>query len=691
MEFIGKFHPVFLHLPIGFLIAALAFEWLDWRRKTTVYESTIKVLLGIGAATAVIAALMGYFLSFSGGYEADLLNTHKWSGFGVAICSTVFYLFRGVIKARPRILGLAWAINLIVLSIAGHYGGSLTHGEDYLIESAPAFIKNAFGQKGSLVENDLQLDSAIVFEHIIMPIMERKCWSCHSTGKSKGGLNLDNPKGWEKGGQTGALLVAGKPDQSLFLNRIFLPLSEKEHMPPAGKPQLLPSEVALLEWWIAQGGSFENKVADYKLDKKIDQILKSEFGVRDVYATLDVKPLSSNRIKELQESGIKIYPLAQESPFLEVSFSGDTIIEDEKLNLLKKAKKQIVRLDLSNSAISDEQLKIVGQLPNIVQLFLQNTNVSEAGLKWLEELGVLEYLNLYHTAVGDNGLESLSKIKNLKNVFLWQTNVSKAQAAIAKKMRPDIHFDLGVEMDSFLFNQKLSMPVIEAPGTLFNDPIKVSVQLNFPDVDIRYTLDGSAPDSTSGKYTEPLTINKTSVLKVIAYKKEWEASPIAEKEFVKIRYQVADIKLLNPPNPKYPGEGSKTLMDLTKGDEKFDNGKWLGWEKQDFTAIIDLGSVKEVTKVNLSALEIAGSYIFFPKGMTIELSKDGNLYKEVKKASYEVATQDYGPRMKNFTEIIEPQQARFVKVKVENTGVNPKWHPAPGAPCWVFVDELLVE
>ena len=45
----------------------------------------------------------------------------------------------------------------------------------------------------------------------------------------------------------------------------------------------------------------------------------------------------------------------------------------------------------------------------------------------------------------------------------------------------------------------------------------------------------------------------------------------------------------------------------------------------------------------------------------------------------------YGSKLKIMEEVIVD------KIKVKSNLVNPSWHPAPGAPCWVFIDEIMVE
>ncbi len=81
-----------------------------------------------------------------------------------------------------------------------------------------------------------------------------------------------------KGGENGKNFVAGKLDESLSIERIMLPDSDDEHMPPEGKDQLTTEEIALLKWWVEQGASGTQKVNEAKfpaeLQATVDGILK---------------------------------------------------------------------------------------------------------------------------------------------------------------------------------------------------------------------------------------------------------------------------------------------------------------------------------------------------------------------------------------------------------------------------------
>ena len=215
--------------------------------------------------------------------------------------------------------------------------------------------------------------------------------------------------------------------------------------------------------------------------------------------------------------------------------------------------------------------------------------------------------------------------------------------------------------------------------------------MNFSNVDLYYTLDGSTPDSTTQLYTKPITLTKTTTLKVIAKKEGWQSSEVASKQFASVKYSPTNIQLSTPPNERYAANGAKSLIDIEKGSTTFTDGLWLGYEKQHVTATMDLGKTIELSAVTVGALEAPGSYIFYPKGMKVSVSTDGKKYRTVLTKTYPTSKENKPTETANFTETFDTQNARFVKIKVESNLVNPDWHPAPGEPCWLFIDEISVE
>jgi hypothetical protein len=93
-------------------------------------------------------------------------------------------------------------------------------------------------------------DDAVWFESKIRPLLVERCHECHGEKKQKGGLRLDSRAAWQKGGDSGAVIVPGDPGASLLIKAVRY--TDKDlQMPP--KRQLAPEEVAALEHWVKIG------------------------------------------------------------------------------------------------------------------------------------------------------------------------------------------------------------------------------------------------------------------------------------------------------------------------------------------------------------------------------------------------------------------------------------------------------
>src|ERR1041385_5505402 len=101
---------------------------------------------------------------------------------------------------------------------------------------------------GAIVSAGAQSDDIAFFKEKIHPILEQRCFECHShkSGKMKGGLTLDSRSGWESGGEQGAVIVSGDPEKSLLIKAVRRGDPDLK-MPP--KKPLSENEIALLEEW----------------------------------------------------------------------------------------------------------------------------------------------------------------------------------------------------------------------------------------------------------------------------------------------------------------------------------------------------------------------------------------------------------------------------------------------------------
>ena len=691
INLLGRFHPVVLHLPIGALLVGFLLEVLSRKEKYTALKSALGPILLFSGISAVVAAIFGYFLSLEGGYDDQLLSWHQWSGIGLAVLTLGLYWAQ---QRSSKGYFPLFLLTLIMLTLAGHFGGSLTHGTDYLTAGLTNKKEGAFNEE-VLKEEILglpHLDSALVFRHVVQPVLEDKCVSCHRPGKAKGELLLHDQKGILAGGENGAALVANDPEQSLLIQRIHLPNDDEEHMPPNGKKQLDKEDKALLSWWIQQGAVFDKTLGGVEVSKQIASILEDRLTFEQGVWALDIKPIKESKLQQIKKSGVPIMPMAQNSPFLEVDFAGLEDIDEKTLRQLKKASNQIVRLNLSGTPVKDGMLSVLKSLPNLSYLNLSNTGITDRVLDYIKNHEYLEYLNLYGTDVSDNGLEKLKTLPRLKQLYLWQTGVSDNGAQMLSQQLPDLYLDMGMEQDTTFKSVQLTPPVIKADEELFEDSVEVTLDLNFKGVAVFYTIDGSQPDTSSLLYEQPFILKDTRKVKAIAHKDGWKMSPVVEKQFVQVRYKPLAVKLQNAPSPKYPANGPESLMDFRKGSERFQDGLWMGWEKDHAIATIDLGDVKTVSSITVGALENVQSWIFYPKGVKAWVSKDGKQFKQVLDSNYPIPDAPTDPSTKNITEHFdEASEARYVKIMVENILANPDWHPNPGGGSWVFIDEILVQ
>lgn len=261
--FLGRFHPLILHLPIGFTVLALLLELgqlLPARLRKTLPATTL--LHGLIVLTTTSTVIHGILLYAGGGYEdSDLARRHLIGGCLFLTAAAVTFTLKlsySRSTLRTFLCIAATLISFATLSISAHDGASLTHGEHYLTQYAPELLKPLLTPGYQTPETPpppapVPLGQLELYPHIIQPIFDRTCVECHKASKKKGKLRMDSYQELMKGGAGGEVVVAGNLDDSYILELIHAPLDDDEHMPPEGKAQLTSGEIAILEWWITIG------------------------------------------------------------------------------------------------------------------------------------------------------------------------------------------------------------------------------------------------------------------------------------------------------------------------------------------------------------------------------------------------------------------------------------------------------
>jgi mono/diheme cytochrome c family protein len=432
-----------VHLPIALILLLVILEWLARSPRFRHANATAGLILAIAVPTALASVLCGWLLSQAGGYEDRLLQLHKWTGIGTAGACLLAGLFYSLdLKKAYR-----WSLisSVLALVVASHYGGSLTHGSDYLVRYAPAPFRGWLTRKAepqSMPATNSNPAEAQVFGALVQPIFKENCISCHGPEKSKASLRLDSFAGMLKGGESGPALVPGKADDSQLIKRVRLPMASDDHMPPEGKQQLSTSDIALLQWWIDSGAPTNATVAQLKPPQNITRILQARLGTPGpAPRELPAKPLADVLpiVQQLSDNlNVTLSAIAQKEPWLQCNASlAGTNFGDAAIEALKPLAANLRWLDLGGTAITDAGLERIAALQNLTRLHLERTAIDDSGLEHLSGLANLEYLNLYGTAVTDAGLQTLQKLPRLKQVYLWQTKVTPEAAQAFADSRID--------------------------------------------------------------------------------------------------------------------------------------------------------------------------------------------------------------------------------------------------------------
>ncbi|WP_010136443.1 c-type cytochrome domain-containing protein [Ochrovirga pacifica] len=440
--FLGRFHPLIVHLPIGFIMFAFLLELLSKWKNLKELRAAIPFALIFSFLSAVVACTLGYMLSMTGEYDGPMLDGHFWFGIATTIITLVAWLI-SIEKIKINALqGFKANIStltllVVLISITGHYGGNLTHGSEYLTEYAP------FGEKPKEKVKPKSIEEVAMFEHIVLPILEEKCTSCHNPSKKKGGLALHDMESILKGGKEGLAVAPGDVENSELIHRVTMNPHDKGFMPPEGKTPLTEEEIKLISFWIASNKTdFNFKLAESPNKDEVLKIalayLHLEGGAADKMPT--VQPVDSLYIGELIGKGFTIRELVYNANLFDVVLPENTAKTSEEaqklLEDLSKIKNNILWLSLEKNNLTDQHLTTLASFNNLRQLKLNKNNISNNGVKSLQSLPNLKALGLYGTAVDDECLTTLSAFKKLEKVYLWQTKVSPEKIKTFRSKNP---------------------------------------------------------------------------------------------------------------------------------------------------------------------------------------------------------------------------------------------------------------
>lgn len=300
----------------------------------------------------------------------------------------------------------------------------------------------------------VDLIGVVDFEKEILPILEERCVECHKAPfeqngrikEPKAGLRLDGANHIMAGSDDGAVVVVDHPSQSSLYQRVILPSTDDDIMPPKGDP-LSFAETEAIRKWIAQGVDFGKWVgaADGVRRSVVNGGKSSNHVLPDYLDLFDrlaagLSHVPPSEISKLDiGSSLLIRPIGIGNRLLEVRAVTDSDqITDKTITGLNSLRDHIALLDLRGSNVTDKSASDISHFKKITGMNLRSTKIGDSALEQFLNLHNLQSLNLSETKVTDQGILLLATHPSLENLSLWGSKVTRVGVAQFNQVNPRV-------------------------------------------------------------------------------------------------------------------------------------------------------------------------------------------------------------------------------------------------------------
>lgn len=472
VRFLGHFHPVLLHLPIG-VFSLILFQELGaiFGRRNPEPRQTSLFPMFFGAASAIVAVIAGLLLYHGDDYAGSALaERHLWGGLIFAVVAVLTFIVKAwtvALSGNTAFYRLLLFGSVGVMGFASHDGASITHGENYLTVYAPDPIRKILGlePKGEkktkaksaapvapapgdapaaapagtapaagaagappLAAAAAAVPNPSVYADIVHPIFERRCVQCHKEGKAKGKYRMDSYEKLVKGGKEGAGLVIGKSAESNVVVRMNLPEDDEEHMPPEGKPDVEAHELEVIKWWIDNGADEKKALSEYDLPAPIKEaiakIAPGGAAPAGGEAAVDEKETAASGDESSPHGSASGQPdaaLKASVAGLSKDYPGALSFESQQSALLTFTAVSL-RASLDDAGFK----KLESVSPQFVTVDLSATRVTDQSVAQLATAKNLRLIRLAETDITDAAIDTLVQLHALESINLYGTKVTDA-------------------------------------------------------------------------------------------------------------------------------------------------------------------------------------------------------------------------------------------------------------------------
>jgi predicted alpha-1,2-mannosidase len=258
--------------------------------------------------------------------------------------------------------------------------------------------------------------------------------------------------------------------------------------------------------------------------------------------------------------------------------------------------------------------------------------------------------------------------------------------------KPNMKWGTGTKNEPFTaISDSLIIPVpaIKDASKAFRDTKEITIT-GSPGTTLLYKLTDTDGKISEKTYQEPFTIDKTCTIMCCA-RQNGKSSKWVQSDFVKMTDD-RDITLTYPPANQYSSGGANNLIDGIRCSADFRVGGWLGFEKVNLEAIIDLREVKSLNTFGAGFLQDINSWIFMPSKIEFLVSENGTDYQSTVTIRNNIPQDKDGTILKTYvTKTTLLVKARYVKVIATNIGNCPPGHKGNGGSAWIFADEIILK
>lgn len=291
----------------------------------------------------------------------------------------------------------------------------IVNGGPVVSPAEVAAMHEGMGVTTAAKPGEISEEHKAFFKEKIEPIFRNHCSGCHGNQSEKGGLRLDLKKTAFLGGDSGPVIVPGKPKESEVLVRLRLPMDDDEVMPPRKKERVPEAAISDLEKWIAMGAPWPESKS------------KMEKGGENHFTRFHsgLSSVQKADLAWLQRNKVYVEPLIWEGGGVRIVMAHADKVNGTMTDRFDSMRDQVKWLDLSRSELANDVQVAIGRCEELQILHLENSNVTDAAIRRIGVLPNLDYLNLHSTAVTDALVDHLAKMKTLRVVYVWNTKMTK--------------------------------------------------------------------------------------------------------------------------------------------------------------------------------------------------------------------------------------------------------------------------